>query len=120
MIESTKLRIFVVDDNARVADLVSIVLRNVGFQVFTFYDAHSAMRQALESQPDVVVTDYSMPHMDGLELATWLQDYWPECKIVILTGDAVSVAEKATGATNFTLLHKPAHPDALIAVVRQR
>jgi len=119
MTEHAKVRIFVVDDNECVADLVSIVLCRAGFQVFTFYDALPALRHALEARPDAVITDYSMPNMNGLEFATWLQGHFPECKIVILTGDAASVTEKAASNVRFTLLEKPAQPDELITALRQ-
>lgn len=117
--EGAGVRIFVVDDNECVADLISIVLCRAGFQVVTFYDALPALHHALEARPDAVVTDYSMPHMNGLEFAAWLQDHFPDCKIVILTGDVASVTEEAAGDVKFTLLEKPAHPDELITAVRQ-
>jgi CheY-like chemotaxis protein len=112
-----RLRIFVVDDNVCVADTVSLVLREAGFHVTTFYDAIPAVQHALQFPPDAVITDYSMPNMNGLVFAAWLQEHCPDCKIVILTGDAALVAETADGDLKFTLLQKPAHPDSLIAAV---
>jgi FixJ family two-component response regulator len=118
MTSIARLRIFVVDDDVCVADTVSVALREAGFQVTTFYDALLSVQHALLFQPDTVITDYSMPNMDG-QLAAWLQEHCPGCKIVILTGDVPLVTEKADGMLKFTLLEKPAHPDALIAAVLQ-
>jgi DNA-binding response OmpR family regulator len=116
---SARSRIFVVDDDVCLADMVSLILHEAGFQVSTFYDALSAAQYALEYQPDAVITDYSMPHMNGLEFAAWLQEHCPDCEIVILSGDATLDAKIREAEMDFTLLQKPAHPDALIAAVRR-
>lgn len=112
-------RIMVVDDDKSVANVVSLILHQAGFQVTTFYDALSAAQYALEFQPDVVITDYSMPNMNGLELATVLQENCPDCKIVINSGEAAVVAERANSNLKFTLLQKPTDLRTLIAAIRQ-
>lgn len=115
---SARSRVFVIDDDESVADVVSQVLRHAGFQVTTFYDALAALRHALESKPDVVVTDYSMPNMNGLEVAAWLRENCPDCKIVIISGIAAEVAERADSNLEFTLLQKPIDRRALISAMQ--
>jgi DNA-binding NtrC family response regulator len=118
MTASARSRVFVVDDDRSVADMVAMVLHQAGFQVTTFYDAVSATQYALECEPHTVVTDFSMPHMNGLELAAWLQDHFPDCKIVIISGEAAAIAEQANDGLKFTLLQKPVKPQIMIAAVR--
>ena len=118
MTANATFRVFVVDDDASVADTVSEVLRRAGFEVTTFYNPLIAAQHALESEPHVVVTDYSMPNMNGLELATWLQKRYPACKIVILTGQVAAVADQPVNGLKFTLLQKPVPPLTLIQAVR--
>lgn len=119
MAASTGIRVFVVDDDVFVAEVVSAVLSHAGFEVSTFNDALSAARHARQSAPQVVITDYSMPQITGLMLAAWLRENCPECKIVILTGEAAVVAEHAVVGLRFTLLKKPATPSELIAAVQE-
>jgi DNA-binding NarL/FixJ family response regulator len=88
-----------------------------GFRVITFYNPLLAAQYALESEPHPVITDYSMPHMNGPELAAWLQRHCPECKIVIISGEAAAVAEQVNPGLKFTLLQKPVDPCAPIAAV---
>lgn len=114
---SARSRVFVVDDDRSVADTVALVLQRAGFQVTTFYDAVSAAQYALAFAPHTVVTDFSMPGMNGLELAAWLQQHLPCCKIVIISGEAATVAEQANDGLNFSLLQKPVAPQILIAAV---
>ena len=85
---------------------------------FTFNDAIHAAQFALKSAPDVVVTDYDMPHITGLVLAGWLSVNYPACKIVIVSGDAATVTEQAPIGLKFTLLQKPVPTEVLIAAVQ--
>lgn len=119
MPEVTVLRIFVVDDDTLVADATSAVLRHAGHDVSTFYNAISAAREAQESAPHVVVTDYSMPEQDGLVFVAWLRENCPDCKVIIHTGQAAMVAERAIVGLKFTLLEKPVRPSVLIDAVQK-
>lgn len=112
-----RLRVFVVDDNASVADTISLILRREGFEVFTFHAAVAAAQKAISLLPDVVVADYAMPDIDGLTLTAWLRENCPACKVVILSGNTAAVAERAVVGLRFTLLQKPVAPDVLVAAV---
>jgi FixJ family two-component response regulator len=109
--------VFVVDDDRILADAISAVLRSAGFRVRTFYDGLPAINQAIESKPDVIVTDYRMP-TNGLRLASWLRDYCPACKVVLISGDAPTCnLDQVDQGYRFTLLEKPVDPAKLIEVV---
>jgi FixJ family two-component response regulator len=118
MSADSKPRIFVVDDDPLVADAVTAVLLHAGFQVSTFTDPVLAAQQALHSEPNVVVTDYAMPHIDGLALAAWLQEHFPNCRIVILTGYKAALDAQAVVGLRYTLLQKPFTSRLLIDAVR--
>jgi DNA-binding NtrC family response regulator len=112
------MRVFVVDDEESIALVASDVLRNAGFEVYTFNDPRLAAQFARESPPDVVVTDYDMPHINGLVLAAWISVNCPACRVVIISGDAPTVAEQAPIGLDFTLLPKPISSKVLIAAVQ--
>lgn len=118
MAAGAERRIFVVDDDASVADTVTMVLRQAGFEVSTFNSALCAARDTRRSAPNVVVTDYSMPHINGLVLAAWLRENCPACKVVMLTGEAAEVAEQAIAGLEFTLLEKPVSARVLIDAIQ--
>jgi len=73
---------------------------------------------AREFAPDLVVTDYSMPDMNGLTFAYWLRENFPSCKIVIISGEISVVEQKAKGGSSFTLLQKPFNLKVLLAAIR--
>src|SRR5262245_4744649 len=67
---STDMRrsILVCDDEPHIALAVTMKLRNAGFHVRTARDGQEAWERILEERPELVITDCTMPRMDGLEL----------------------------------------------------
>ena len=80
-------KVFVVDDEKQIADLLSLYLRAEHFDVETFYDANSASQRASTCIPDVLVSDITMPGMDGITLAETLRERNPNCKVVLISGN---------------------------------
>ena len=111
-------RVLVVDDDEPLAHVISDVLREAGYEVSTFNHALHAAQFALKSAPDVVVTDYAMPDINGLVLTAWLSVNYPACKVVIVSGDAATVTEQAPIGLRFTLLKKPVRSEVLIEAVQ--
>ena len=65
--------ILVVDDESHILNVVSLKLRNAGFRVITATDGQEALDLAGQEHPDLVITDYHMPHLSGLELCQRLR-----------------------------------------------
>ncbi|MCY2931984.1 MAG: response regulator [Planctomycetota bacterium] len=61
-------KILVADDEAHILHVVSMKLRNAGYDVVTAVDGEEALELCKSECPDLVITDYQMPYMDGLEL----------------------------------------------------
>ncbi len=64
---STK-RIIAADDEAHILHIVSMKLRNAGYEVLTAMDGEEALDLCQTENPDMLITDYQMPYMSGLEL----------------------------------------------------
>ena len=67
-------RILVVDDNLDAAEGLAMLLSLRGHEVATAYDGQSAIDQARELQPDVVLLDIGLPRLDGFEVARRLRE----------------------------------------------
>jgi DNA-binding response OmpR family regulator len=102
----SKQKVFVVDDERQIADLVSRYLRAAQFDVETFYDARSALLRANDCLPDILISDIVMPDMDGVTLANTLRLKNPSCKVVLTSGNP-DWKIRADGLDGFTLLPKP-------------
>ena len=61
-------KIVVADDETHILHVVSMKLTNVGFEVFTAEDGEEALELCNAEMPDLLITDYQMPYMSGLEL----------------------------------------------------
>lgn len=113
--------ILVVDDHAIIRKgLTDLFDARTDFEVVgTAPDGDEAVRQAAQSQPDVVLMDLSMPGIDGVEATRQLLEASPNSKVVILTSfteaDRITAAVRA-GAVGYLL--KDAEPEALIAGVQ--
>jgi DNA-binding NtrC family response regulator len=99
-------RIFVVDDEGQIADLLGAFLRDSGFDVDTFEDGKSCLLKAADSSPDILVSDISMPGMDGIALANAIRGVCPECKVILISGNP-EWKTRAQALDGFVLLSKP-------------
>ncbi|ANW18155.1 response regulator transcription factor [Streptomyces clavuligerus] len=88
--DGTPLRLLVVDDEAPLAELLSMALRYEGWEVRSAGDGSTAVRTAREFRPDAVVLDVMLPDMDGLTVLARLRRERPEVPVLFLTArDAV-------------------------------
>ena len=98
---STRRRILLVDDNANGLAARKSVLEELGYSIVTCTSGADAMEQFTSRGPfDLVVTDYKMPRMDGLELIGRLRKHTPGLPIVLISGyvDTLGMNEASTGA----------------------
>src|SRR3954451_8254451 len=85
---SPPLRVFLADDHPVVLDgIKALVVADLGLElVGEAQDGRTALRRAIELQPDVAVLDLSMPGLNGIEVARQLLAACPDCRVLILTG----------------------------------
>ena len=76
-------KVLVVDDHEQSRNLFCEVLTSAGYAVRAASDGMNAIRHMEETRFDIVLTDFAMPHMDGLELLTEIRDRWPESRVVV-------------------------------------
>ena len=113
-----KPRILVVDDEERMASVVAMALGRAGWDCETCHDGHEALRAIEARGADVVVTDWKMAGMDGIELLKRLRSKRPELPVILITAFASvpsAVAAMREGA--FDYVTKPFDNDELRAVV---
>ena len=114
--------ILVVDDYSTSQRLLSFILRQSNHHVVTAIHGLRALEHLAKSTVDLVITDLSMPEMDGLTLLHELRadERFRALPVIILTGSAYeqdNARARAAGATTF--LTKPVESEALIATVNQ-
>jgi DNA-binding response OmpR family regulator len=78
--------IFVVDDEPMLLDLAAAILQPMGFDVRIFRDPKTALKEFSVKQPTLLVTDYAMGEMNGLDLVRECRRVNPVQKIILLSG----------------------------------
>src|SRR5689334_125488 len=79
-------RILLVDDNVSGSTARKTVLEELGHKIHVASSGADALEQFSQHKFDLVVTDYKMPRMDGLELIARLRKQQPEIRIVLVSG----------------------------------
>jgi two-component system, OmpR family, response regulator len=88
--DGNPINVLVVDDEAVLAEMVSMALRYEGWNISTAGDGSSAIATARAQRPDVVVLDVMLPDMSGLEVLHKLREENPQLPVLLLTAkDAV-------------------------------
>lgn len=88
--DGNPINVLVVDDEAVLAEMVSMALRYAGWKIATASDGASAIAAARNQRPDVVVLDVMLPDMSGLDVLHKLREENPQLPVLLLTAkDAV-------------------------------
>jgi PAS domain S-box-containing protein len=107
--------ILLAEDDDSVRALVSLVLREAGYQVLEARDGEDALRVAASTPVDLLLTDVVMPRMGGVPLAHRLRARRPTLPVVVMSGyagDALDTGEELPPGATF--LGKPVDPAALL------
>ena len=81
-------KIMVIDDEKIVGDMAKLSLEQEGYTVETFLSAEPALARLKEEKVDVVVTDYKMKGIDGMEVLRTVKRLYPETKVIMITAFA--------------------------------
>lgn len=110
-------KVLVVDDEIHIVHVVAIKLRNNGYEVVTAGNGAEAFEIACEEKPDIVVTDYQMPVMTGLELVEKLRgsEEMRDVPVILLTARSFAIEDEQKEHLGISLcLSKPFSPKELL------
>jgi DNA-binding NtrC family response regulator len=83
---STPATVFVVDDEVLLLDLAATILAPLGCTVRTFSNPEEALREYIKAPPAVVITDYAMGRMSGMDLIRECRRLNPQQKTILVSG----------------------------------
>ncbi len=114
--------ILVVDDETHILHVVSLKLSNAGYDVITAEDGEEALTVAVDRRPDLVITDFQMPFMTGLELCIQLKlnELTRSTPALMLTARGFSLGSEQLDQTNIAgVLSKPFSPREVLEQVQE-
>ncbi len=114
--------ILVADDESHILNVVSLKLRNAGFRVLTAHDGQEALEAAQLERPHLLITDYHMPQLSGIELCRKLKLDPATANIpaIMLTARGYELEPADTEQSGILrMLSKPFSPRHLLATVEE-
>ena len=113
----TGKKVLVVDDEIHIVHVVAIKLRNNGYEVISADNGAEAFELANKEKPDIIVTDFQMPVMTGLELVEKLrqQQETKDIPVIMLTARSFAIPkEQQEDLQISSCLSKPFSPKELL------
>ncbi len=113
-------RILVVDDEPLTLELICEELKGASFEVDSASNGLEAVKKAQQKMYEVVITDMSMPGLDGMGVLSHFMEHSPETMVIVLTGyGTIETAVDAMKSGAFDYLTKPAKIDEILLVVKR-
>jgi CheY-like chemotaxis protein len=119
---SQSKKILVADDESHILNVVSLKLSNAGYVVVTASDGQEAYELATDQRPDLIITDYHMPLLSGLELCQKLRQSTATAGIptILLTARGYGLEPTDMEQNGISrLVSKPFSPRQLLATVNE-
>jgi len=110
--------VLVVDDDALIRSFEAELLSTEGYKVLQAQSAVEALRLAGTETIHLLLTDFQMPDVDGLELAQRLRSVQPETPVLMVSGSLGLNDNRIENLARFELLTKPFELDELLHKVR--
>jgi len=118
---NAKPKVLVADDERVIADTLSMILNQSGFEARAVYSGEKALELATTFEPDMLISDVIMADLNGIDAAIRIRSLLPSIKILLFSGQAATadLLEKArTQGYEFEILAKPVHPQDLLSRLR--
>lgn len=111
-------KILVVDDEILVADTLGIIFQKKGFDCKVSYNGTEAVACSENFCPELLLCDITMPGMNGLEVVANVTTRWPDCRVLLMTGDYINLKSARKWAHGHgapsRILTKPVLPARLL------
>lgn len=114
--------ILVVDDEIHIVHVLSLKLRNAGYEVLSAPDGEQGLELARRRRPDLVITDYQMPFLSGLEMCQRLRQdpATRHIPVLLLTARGFSIPPEALETVNVAgVFSKPFSPREILLRVQE-
>jgi CheY-like chemotaxis protein len=117
---ATRPRILLVDDEPSICAVLASVLGNLGYETVALSDPQAALRmiESTPNRPDLLITDFAMPQMSGLELIRRCKELQPSLKTILASGE-VDQPGDISGPRPDAYLEKPFSTKELASLLRE-
>ncbi|MBN1437535.1 MAG: response regulator [Sedimentisphaerales bacterium] len=110
----------IVDHEVHILYVLGLKLREAGYEVRAFQDSQAALDWAIANRPDLIITEFQLPHLSGLEICQRLHRYYANNPIpsLILAAHGVWIDGAALNSAGITrCVQKPFSPREVVNLV---
>lgn len=101
------LKIFIIEDDPTYSKILSFRLKNDGHKELILYDSGESSLQHIREKPDLVLLDFSLKGLNGLDTLLQIKKESPKSEVIVLTGlDSQKVADECKNAGALEFLNK--------------
>lgn len=111
-------RVLVAEDDNAARDILSAILIQAGYNVYAVRDGQEALVEMKRRYFDVVITDYHMPRLNGMELLSLSRIFWPNTPVVMISGDQPDSPAMVTQQGAYAWIRKPYDTWFLLETIR--
>jgi CheY-like chemotaxis protein len=111
-------KVLVVDDEPLMADTLSLILNQKGFEATAVYSGEMALEIAPVLRPNVLIIDVTMEKLNGIEASIRICETLPDCRVILVSGQAVSadmLQQARSDGLIFEFIARPIHPTVFLA-----
>lgn len=115
-------KILLVDDEPHVRHIMDLKLKAAGYSVATASDGAEGLQVASEFLPDLIISDYQMPQLNGLDMCRQLgaDPILKQIPILLLTSREFEIGPTQLAGTNIKAVRdKPFSPKAILKLVQE-
>jgi DNA-binding NtrC family response regulator len=118
--ERPQALVYVVDDEPMLLELAAVILEPFGYRVKTFQNAELALEafKTAQPKPELVMTDYAMHRMNGMDLVKACRELVPGQKVVLISGTVGPEIYAHERVKPDRFLAKPYHAKQLVKLVK--
>ena len=113
----SRAALLLVDDDEMSSQILGYILADEGYEADTVATGATAVEKFTEKNYDLVLLDYILPDMKGLEVAKLLKSIKPEARIILLTGYMMN--DESGDNLYERVLLKPVPPDIIIKTIAE-
>ena len=113
-----KIKVLLVDDDDSCLMLGSLILERAGITSYCVMSGKEALKAIQEKEFDLIITDFNMPGMDGIELAEQAREIAPHTPIIVNSGAlSPEIVQRAKERGVVKVLEKPFNPDIMLSLI---
>ena len=118
---ATAGKILIIDDDIHVAETLELIFLARGYKVKLAHSAEDGVEILAGWEPDLAIVDVMLPRMNGIQFRELLQENYPDCQAILMSGhpatDELLQSAHTNGNSMVQVLNKPLHPTHILELV---